>query len=81
MEKIDYTLLRNYIECISGLYTSEYNSSFNSLHEGIGTCILLNYCLGCLFEDDSLLMKSHPFYEWSIVNFLFSGIYRCLMAC
>lgn len=68
MEKIDYTLLRNYIESINSLYTCEYNSSFNSLHEGIGTCMLLNYYLGCLFEDDSLLIKSLQLYEWSIAK-------------
>lgn len=68
MEKIDYTLLRNYIESINSLYPFKYNSSFNSLHEGIGTCMLLNYYLGCLFEDDSLLIKSNQLYEWSIAK-------------
>lgn len=67
MEKIDYSLLRNYIERVNNISTIKYDFSFNSLHEGLGTCMFLNYYLGSLFKDDSLLMKSLLFYERSIV--------------
>lgn len=64
-----YRLLREYVERVNNIYAnSKSDSSFNSLHEGMGTCMFLNYYLGCLFEDDSLLMKSRFYFESSIIK-------------
>ena len=77
MENNDYiyTLLRNYIERVNRFYGNyKYDSSFNSLHEGMGTYMFLNYYLGCLFEDNSLLVKSSHYYELSITKANTGGI-------
>ena len=73
-EDIDLRLL---IEYADTLYKDNEKLLFNSLHEGIGGYLMLNYALGKLYQDQVLLDKADRIYNEIIDRISDGKIHDC----
>ena len=69
--------LRLLIEHSDSLYKDNEKLIFNSLHEGIGGYLLLNYAIGKLYQDQSLLDKADRIYKEIIYRISDGKVHDC----
>ncbi len=69
--------LRQIVDYADTLYNENDKLIFNSLHEGIGGYLMLNYSVGMLYQDSQLLQKADKIYEEIIDRISEGNVHDC----
>lgn len=75
--KFDDLDLRLLIEHADSLYQENKKVLFNSLHEGMGGYLMLNYAIGKLYQDQNLLDKANRIYQEIIDRISDGKVHDC----